>query len=212
MRAIHLTIPFNAGLQINYFCSLNLAMKKVIFSLLSLLALGTVPEAQQGLPAVDRSPLDVSYYPHNYPVLKIQDKVTEPLVARVIYSRPQRAGRPIFGGLVKYGELWRLGANEATEIEFFRNVHIGNKKINKGRYTLYAIVNENNWTIIVNRETDTWGAFKYNAKKDVVRVNVPVSKSPLAIESLAMSFDKTITGCNLLIAWENVMVSVPMKF
>ena len=71
----------------------------------------------------------MAYYPANYPVLKIQDKLTETLAARVVYSRPQKAGRTIFGSLVKYGEVWRLGANEATEIEFFKNVKIGGKKI-----------------------------------------------------------------------------------
>jgi hypothetical protein len=58
------------------------------------------------------------YYPNNYPVLKIQDKVTEFAVARVTYSRPQN-GRH-FWRPGRYGKVWRLGANEATEIEFFR--------------------------------------------------------------------------------------------
>src|SRR6201995_4065508 len=90
---------------------------------------------------LDSSPLDVSYYPVNYPVLTIQDKVSEPLVARVVYSRPQKKGRKLFGHLIGYGQVWRLGANEATEIEFFRDVKIDNKTIKKGRYTLYALVN-----------------------------------------------------------------------
>ena len=72
--------------------------------------------------------MDMAYYPVNYPVLKIQDKLTESLAARVIYSRPQKAGRTIFGSLVKYGEVWRLGANEATEIEFFKNCKDWRKK------------------------------------------------------------------------------------
>src|SRR6186997_1852381 len=91
------------------------------------------------LPEVDKSPLDVSYYPNNYPVLKIQNKATEPMVARVLYSRPQKQGRKIFGELVEYDKVWRLGANEATEIEFYKAVKIGDKKVEKGRYTLYAI-------------------------------------------------------------------------
>lgn len=163
-------------------------------------------------PAVDKSPMDMSYYPNNYPVLKIQDKITEPLVARVTYSRPQRAGRAVFGGLVKYGELWRMGANEATEIEFFKSVRIGNKKVSKGRYTLYAIPDENNWTIIINKETDTWGSFKYDVKKDVVRTVVVVQKTDVLVENLSMLFEKTITGCNLTIAWEGIKVSLPITF
>lgn len=169
--------------------------------------------AQTGnLPPVDKSPMDMSYYPVNYPVLKIQDKIAEPLAARVVYSRPQKAGRTVFGELVKYGEVWRAGANEATEIEFFKPVRIGGKKINKGRYTLYAIVNENSWTIILNKDTDTWGSFKYDAKKDIVRAAASIQKNDTAVESLAMAFEKTGNGCNLIIAWDNVKASLPIIF
>lgn len=168
--------------------------------------------AQTSLPPVDKSPMDMSYYPINYPVQKIQDKITEPLAARVVYSRPQKAGRAIFGGLVKYNEVWRMGANEATEIEFFRHVRIDGKKISKGRYTLYAIPNETSWTIIINKETDTWGSFKYDAKKDVIRKEVTVQKTDTVIESLAMAFEKSATGFNLIIAWDNVKASVPFTF
>lgn len=164
------------------------------------------------LPAVDKSPMDMSYYPVNYPVLKIQDKITEPLVARVIYSRPQKSGRTIFGGLVKNGEVWRLGANEATEVQFFKSVHIGGKKIKAGRYTLYAIVNDNSWTIIVNKETDTWGSFKYDSKKDVVRTDVTLQKIESPVENLVMAFEKTAIGCNLVIAWDNTKVALPITF
>lgn len=163
----------------------------------------------QTVPAVDKSPMDMSYYPVNYPVLKMQNKANEPLVARVIYSRPQRSGRTIFGGLVKNGDVWRLGANEATEIEFFKNVRLGGKKISKGRYTLYAIVKENTWTIIVNKESDIWGAFAYDPKKDVTRIDVPTQKTDSLIESLGMAFEKTLAGFNLVIAWENTKVTVP---
>lgn len=170
--------------------------------------------AQQGgtMPPVDKSPVDISYYPSNYPVLKIQDKIIEPLVARVIYSRPKKEGRVIFGGLVEYGKLWRLGANEATETEFFKHVKINGKKISKGRYTLYAIVNENTWTLIVNKETDTWGSFKYDPKKDVIRIDVPVQHLTEPLESLVMFFEKSTAGINLVIAWDMVKVAMPVNF
>ena len=96
----------------------------------------SLQEAQsQSKPAsMDKSPMDMAYYPTDYPVLKIQDKASGPLIARVIYSRPQKNGRKLFGELVEYGKVWRLGANEATEIEFFQDVKIDNKKVKKGRY------------------------------------------------------------------------------
>jgi hypothetical protein len=166
----------------------------------------------QGLPPVDKSPMDMSYYPSNYPILKIQDKVTEPLAARVIYSRPQKNGRNIFGDMVKYNDLWRMGANEATEIEFYKAVRIGGKKISKGKYTLYAIANENVWTIIVNKETDTWGAFKYDPKKDLVRAAATVQKTDTVLEYLTMAFEKTTNGFNLVIAWDATKASLPITF
>ena len=166
----------------------------------------------KNLPPADKSAMDMSYYPDKYPVLKIQGKATEPLVSRIVYSRPVKAGRIIFGNLVKYGEVWRLGANEATEIEFYRHVKIGGKKIAKGRYTLYTIPEENSWTFILNKETDTWGSFKYDAQKDVIRVNVEVQKLSTSTEYLTMVFEKTISGCKLVVIWDNVKTELPVYF
>jgi hypothetical protein len=160
---------------------------------------------------LDKSPMDMSYYPVNYPLLKIQNKVTEPLVVRVIYSRPQLNGRKIFGGLQEYGEVWRLGANEATEIEFYKDVTINNKKIKKGRYTLYAIPFPEKWTLIINKETDTWGSFRYDSSKDVVRMDLPVQKNELE-EDMTIIFEKTSTGANMNMYWDDVKAVLPIKF
>jgi len=161
-------------------------------------------------PEVDKSPMDVSYYPNNYPILKIQNKATEPLVVRILYSRPQKQGRKVFGELVEFGKVWRLGANEATEIEFYKDVKIGGKKVPKGRYTLYGIVSENVWTMIINKDTDTWGAFKYDSKKDVLRTDVPAQKTDEVVESMSMFFEKTANGISLIIAWEQLKVALPI--
>ncbi|HEY4147680.1 MAG TPA: DUF2911 domain-containing protein [Chitinophagaceae bacterium] len=169
--------------------------------------------AQSRFPAMDKSPMDMSYYPVNYPILKIQptsDKPIEPLVARVVYSRPQKNGRNVFGELLQYGNVWRLGANEASEIEFFRDVVIGNKMVPKGRYTLYAIPNTDKWTIIVNKETDIWGAFKYDSSKDLVRADVPVQKLNEPLEAFAMIFEKAANGFVLTAAWDTMAVSLPI--
>ena len=168
-------------------------------------------QTNNSLPALDKSPMDMCYYPNNYPVLKIQDKANEPVVARVIYSRPQKNGRIIFGDLVEYGKVWRMGANEATEIEFYKNVTINGDKVAKGRYTVYAIPNQGNWTFILNKEVDTWGAFKYDAQKDVIRTTVPVEKLNDAVEALSMTFEKTDNGCNLVVAWDNVRADLPIS-
>src|SRR5687768_2238865 len=86
----------------------------------------------------DQSPMDMIYYPVDYPKLKMTKSIATGPLVRIIYSRPQKQGRAIFGELLKYGEHWRLGANEATEIEFFEPAIIQGKKINPGRYILYC--------------------------------------------------------------------------
>lgn len=164
------------------------------------------------VPQLDKSPMDMAYYPANYPVLRIQDKANEPLVARVIYSRPQKEGRTVFGGLVEYGQVWRFGANEATEIELYRDVRINNKKLPKGRYTLYAIPTANEWTVIFNKDTDIWGSFKYDEKKDVLRVTVPVQKLVTPVELFSIAFTKAGAGADMMIAWEEAMVTLPFRF
>src|SRR5436190_21499076 len=76
------------------------------------------------VPTLDKSPMDMSYFPTDYPILKTQNKTTAAPVARIVYSRPQKDNRAIFGQLIEYNKVWRLDANEATEIEFFRDVNI----------------------------------------------------------------------------------------
>lgn len=154
----------------------------------------------------------MSYCPNGYPVQKIQDKLSDPLVARVVYSRPQKNGREIFGELVEYGKVWRLGANEATEIEFFKTVRINGKKVKKGRYTLYCLPYADKWTLIINKEIDTWGAFKYDEKKDLLRVDLPVLKQNESLDAFVMVFDKTTSGYNLNIGWDEVRVSLPIVY
>lgn len=200
----------------------NCVMKKLIF-LASVVMISLAGIAQTNaplntsgtlinkLPPLDKSPMDMAYFPSDYPILKTQNKVTQPPMVRVIYSRPQRDNRVIFGDLVEYNKVWRLGANEATEIEFFRDVVIGGKKLTRGRYTLYAIPNPQKWTMIINKDTDTWGAFVYDEKKDVVRTDVPVTNLPEPVEAFSMSFNKAGNGTSLVISWENASVSLPIE-
>jgi len=187
-------------------------MKQLLLSLTVICFFTAAALGQTKLPPVDKSVMDMSYYPYGYPVSKIQDKPLEPLVARVIYSRPLKNGRTIFGDLLEYGKVWRLGANEATEIEFYQHVKINNTKIKKGRYTMYCIPYADKWTIMINKETDTWGSFKYDSKKDVVRMDVAVQKQTEITEAFAMVFEKATTGANLIIAWDDVKVILPIVF
>jgi hypothetical protein len=168
--------------------------------------------SQTRFPVIDKSPMDLCYYPVNYPILKIQNKATEPLLARVIYSRPQKNGRVVFGELVEYGKVWRLGANEATELELYKDAKIGGNRIKKGRYTLYAIPQTDKWTVIFNKETDIWGAFLYDSKKDVLRIDVRAEKTTETNEAFSMVFEKNSTGANLVLGWDDIVAKIPFTF
>lgn len=183
---------------------------KYCTTLLLIVLCAAQAHAQLQMTEPDKSPMDMSYFPQAYPVQKFQNsKAPAKPTARVIYSRPQKKGRTIFGEEVKYNEIWRLGANESTEIEFFKAATIGGTKIPKGRYTLYCIPRADKWTIIVNSDTDSWGSFSYKQAKDIVRVDVaPVSNSE-TVEYYTMVFD---TSGNLVIAWENTRVMLPIKY
>ena len=152
------------------------------------------------------------FYPVNYPVLKIQNKTSEPLSARIIYSRPQKNGRTVYGELVEYGKVWRLGANEATELDLYKDAKLGSKTLKKGRYTIYAIPYEDKWTIIFNTETDTWGAFQYDPKKDVLRVDAKTEKVAMTSDVFTMFFEKTGNQTNLVMVWDNVRAVLPISF
>lgn len=184
---------------------------KITLSLL-FLALSLSSKLQSRFPAADKSAMDLSYYPPNYPILKIQNKATEPLVARVVYSRPQKNARTIFGELVEYGKIWRLGANEATEIEFFRDVKINGTKVKKGRYTLYAYPYPAKWTLILNKENDIWGAFQYDVKKDVLRMEVLTEKNPDPVDAFSIVFEGIPGGAQLVIAWDDILTRLPFSW
>jgi hypothetical protein len=169
-------------------------------------------KAQYKFPAVDASVMDVAAYPLNGIV---QGK---PLQIKVTYSRPLKKGREIFGGagtLQPYGQVWRIGANEETEIKFYVPVTIGGKDLPAGTYSLFAIPDKDNWTMIVNSTTDKWGLFydrdKY-AEKDLVRFQVPVKPLDTVVEALAMTFTPRPDGANLVIGWDKTAVEVPITF
>jgi hypothetical protein len=167
--------------------------------------------------AVDKSPMDMSYYPVNYPTLKMSGTDTASLTARLIYSRPQKNGRIIFGNeappkyVQQYGALWRLGANEASEIEFFKPVTIKGQRISKGRYIIYCIPFEDKWVIVFNTNLFSWGLHQ-DTTKDIAKIEIPVYKSEKNIEFFTMVFQPSATGANLIMAWDNMQAALPISF
>lgn len=127
---------------------------------------------------------------------------------KVAYGQPSKKGRDIFGGLQQYGKVWRVGANEATEITFMKDGTFGGKPVKAGTYTLFAIPNENEWTLILNGDTKFWGTqYEQHKSKDVLQVNVPVKKVNDVVEKLTYRF----AGNDMIIEWDKTQVAVPVS-
>jgi hypothetical protein len=124
------------------------------------------------------------------------------------YSSPRAKGRKVFGGLVPYGEVWRLGANEATTFVTSSDVTVGGTKVPAGSYTLFAVPNADKWTLVISKKTGEWGVPYPGADSDFARVDMKASKLPSAAEKFSISFDKTGSACTLRAEWENARASV----
>ncbi len=126
----------------------------------------------------------------------------------VIYQRPSVKGRVVFGDLVPYNQIWRTGANNATNITFQSEVTIEGQKLAEGTYALFTIPGKTEWTIIFNKNAKQWGAYNYDANDDVLRVKVKPTKLKDKVETLTISFDDVKDqSTNVSLAWENTKVS-----
>jgi len=188
-------------------------MKKLLF-IIAILFVGTTVNAQK-FAKMDKSPLDRAYYPDGAPHRTfekdlIKQKAMTPQI-RVTYSRPEKKGRDIFGGLLKYGEAWRVGANESTEILFENDVKFGGKNIKAGRYTIIIIPTETEWTLKLNTALDGWGNYGYDASKDIASVSVPTSKSNKVIENLSIAlYEASANTVHLKIGWDSTIAEFPI--
>lgn len=131
---------------------------------------------------------------------------------KLTYSQPQKHNREIFGKLVPYGQVWRTGANEATEITLTKDILINNQLLKAGTYSLFTIPDKEKWTIIFNGDVGLWGAYNYNSKLDVLRFEVPAQANNTFFEAFTMSFDQRNDVADLLIMWDTVKLAVPFKF
>lgn len=163
---------------------------------------------------LDQSPMDMSYAPPDYPILRMNRADSQTLMARVIYSRPQKKGRLIFGNneksLCQYGKDWRLGANEATEIEFFKPVIIAGKKVERGRYLIYCIPYPSKWTIILNNNLFAWG-LHIDKSMDIFKTDIPATLQSPSVEDFTMVFVSTQYGADLIMTWDNVKAVLPVS-
>ena len=126
----------------------------------------------------------------------------------IVYSRPSARGRKMLGDHEKFGEVWRTGANEATTISFNKGVVIEGKALAAGKYSLWTIPNEEEWTIIFNKKVPDWGTeYDKISDNDVLKVNVKPGKTSSFVETFTISLDKQ----NVNLQWENTAVAFRVK-
>lgn len=127
----------------------------------------------------------------------------------VNYSRPDKRGREIFGALVPYGQVWRTGANDPTKIKFSDAVKIGGQDLPAGEYAFYTLPNENEWTVILSRNTKLWGAYGYKPDADALRVQVKPTALATPVETFTIGFDDLKDDrATLSLAWDRTRVPV----
>ena len=131
---------------------------------------------------------------------------------KVTYGRPHKKGRVVFGDVVPYGEIWRTGANEATEITLTKDVMIDNKKLSAGTYTIFTVPDKDKWKVIFNSDLGQWGAYNYNPDKNVLEVEAKVSELDIVYEPFTIEFQLQNDETNLLMMWDRTKASFTIKF
>lgn len=177
----------------------NIQMENKL-KLLSIVFLATLACYSQDFSDLDKSPMDA---------VMARNTDNSPLV-RVIYSKPKKRNRKVFGELVPYGEVWRTGANEATEIKFYNHVSILGNQIKPGTYTLFTIPKKNTWTFILNSKSQSWGTVNYDEKDNLLTIDIPTKKTATSIEELSISLRPLKNGTLMLLGWDDIYIEVPI--
>jgi hypothetical protein len=134
--------------------------------------------------------------------------------ALLCYSRPSAKGRAVMGGLVPYGQSWRLGANEATSIHLPFNATIGGSPVDAGTYSIYAVPGQTEWEVVLNRQVERWGIPIDDAVKqgDAVSFKRPVSATSAPVEQLTFRWEATSDSAGqLVMEWEQTQLTIPVE-
>jgi len=160
------------------------------------------PDSPQDAPVGNRkSPIAISTIDHENTYIK------------VVYGQPYRKGRTIFGEWEPYGEVWRTGANEATEITITEPVLMNMEVVDAGTYSIFTIPNKDNWTIILNNGLGQWGAFDYNDQLDAHRFNIPVKTLDTPVEAFTIEFtDLQGSATVMSLTWDVIRIEIPIRF
>ena len=128
--------------------------------------------------------------------------------ARIVYSQPMLRGRAMLGDQVPFGKVWRLGANEATELFTTADISMGDQTLPAGAYSVFAIPEADKWTLIFSKQLGQWGAYNYDEGMDALRVEVPTTQTDNAYEAFTTFFEDG----KLIMAWGTTRVEAPIAF
>lgn len=171
-------------------------MKKLLFT--AFLAISVSAYSQFTLPAAS-------------PRQKVEQQFSISKIS-VDYGRPGVKGRKIFGELVPYGKVWRVGANSSTKITFEQSVNFGGKTVPAGTYGLFVVPTEKEWKIILNKDFQQWGAYEYDEKQNVAEVTIPVQKLAEKQEWFEISLNPiNDNSMDMIFKWDLTKVVVPLK-
>ncbi len=169
----------------------------------------------QDFAKIDPSPMDATYYPTKA-AQRFFESTPEKVEAltpkiKILYSRPQKKGRKIFGNLVPYDKLWRAGANEIPELILNVPAEIGGKKLAPGNYSFAILPTKDNWTLYINSTTDMWGVYTYDKSKNLSEVKANTSTTNNEIEAFSISmYKKSEHLIHLKMGWDNTIVEFPI--
>ncbi|MEM6395850.1 MAG: DUF2911 domain-containing protein [Bacteroidota bacterium] len=161
------------------------------------------------------SPMDLAQFPNRSRTRNYLEEdeldANEPQI-RFVYSRPQMKGRKIFGGLLEYGNMWRVGANETSILTFFNDVTIDGNEIPAGQYGLFATVNKDNWEFVLHSNVQSWGHANHDPEDNVMTFTAPTEKTPETLEVMSATYvDKGDGMIHLVIGWEDTMARIPIQ-
>jgi len=133
----------------------------------------------------------------------------------LVYSRPGVRGRKIMGDIIPYGRIWRVGANESTKITFSDSVSLAGHAVAPGTYALYAIPEQNAWTIIIHKNISHWGdgRTRYNPEEDALRFTIKPETVPYFTETFTIELnDITHERATMVWRWENTVIQFSLAF
>lgn len=128
----------------------------------------------------------------------------------VDYGRPHKRGREIFGSVVPWGEVWRTGANAATQFHTSADLVIGETDVPAGTYTLWTLPTRNGWKLIINKQAGQWGT-EYHAEQDLARIDLAHETLLDPVETLTIAVVPRADGAQLQIDWDTTRLTVPIR-